>query len=90
MSTTIDETKVREINELLALETYQGMSDEEIQSIIDYRVQVGVNEFAKSYETQRGIIVMNELLEGQRQRYERTASMLESILTEVRASGEVS
>lgn len=31
---------VRDINTLLELDTYQGMSDAEIQSIIDYKVSV--------------------------------------------------
>ena len=34
----------RDINVLLSLDTYQGMTDEEIQSIIDYQVERAVRE----------------------------------------------
>ena len=34
----------RDINVLLSLDTYQGMTDEEIQSIIDYKVERAVRE----------------------------------------------
>lgn len=39
--TTNTENK-RNINELLALKTYQGMSDEEIDEVINYKVRVEV------------------------------------------------
>ena len=35
--TPVEVTQLRSIGELLSLPTYQGMSDEEIQSIIDFK-----------------------------------------------------
>lgn len=40
--TTENNDSPRDINVLLALDTYQGMTDEEIDMIIDYKVEVGV------------------------------------------------
>lgn len=34
---------VRDINILLSLDTYQGMSDEEIDLLIDYKIQVALD-----------------------------------------------
>lgn len=44
---------VRDIDVLLQLDTYQGMTDAEIQSIIDYKIA----------ETQRNTIVNAELMQ---------------------------
>ena len=35
---------VRDVNILLSLDTYQGMSDEEIDSIIEFKKQMSYNE----------------------------------------------
>lgn len=35
---------VRDINVLLSLDTYQGMTDEEIDSVIDYKIEQALNE----------------------------------------------
>ena len=40
--TTNTENK-RELNELLALKTYQGMSDEEIELVLNYKINQEVN-----------------------------------------------
>ena len=42
MTTEVNEP--RDINILLALETYQGMTDEEIESIISYKVNAAVSD----------------------------------------------
>lgn len=34
---------VRDINELLSLDTYQGMSDEEIDSVMQFKIQEALN-----------------------------------------------
>lgn len=36
-------TTIRSIDELLALSTYQGMTDEEIDSLIDYKINKAIN-----------------------------------------------
>lgn len=45
-----DDTPMRDINTLLALETYQGMTDEEIESIIYYRVDNAITELQIMYD----------------------------------------
>lgn len=54
--TTTDDTTTetqRSVGDLLELDTYQGMTDAEIQSLIDYWRQYGYNEgyVAKEIET---------------------------------------
>lgn len=49
---TESETEViepRPVHELLTLDTYQGMSDEEIQSLIDYYVRVKAHTLYNEY-----------------------------------------
>jgi hypothetical protein len=41
--TTENENTMRELGVLLALDTYQGMSDEEIDSIIKYKENIAYN-----------------------------------------------
>lgn len=71
---------VRDINVLLHESTYQGMSDAEIQAIIDYKVQCAItdtlNHSVDSFiqETQAF------LLEAVRQREQEAASVLKSTL----------
>jgi hypothetical protein len=43
MCTTTDE-KTRTIDELLALDTYQGMTDAEIETILDHKINQAVTE----------------------------------------------
>ncbi len=43
MCTTTDE-KTRTLDELLALDTYQGMTDAEIDVILDYKIKQAVTE----------------------------------------------
>lgn len=39
MCTTTDVNKPRQLRELLSLETYQGMTDEEIDIILEYKIE---------------------------------------------------
>lgn len=54
-----------DLNALLKAETYQGMTDEEINAIIDYKVEraEGRATISKDMEEQRAI--MNELMDAQ-------------------------
>ena len=45
-----DETPMRDINTLLALDTYQGMTDEEINELMYYRVETATAEWRNLYE----------------------------------------
>ena len=50
MCSTIDETyeqeAIRSIDTLLKLETYQGMTDAEIESLIQYRVDAAIRDYS--------------------------------------------
>ena len=45
-----DETPIRDINTLLALDTYQGMTDAEIEEVMYYRIDVATAELQNAYE----------------------------------------
>lgn len=51
-SETPQETEQRPVEKLLELSTYQGMSDAEIQSIIEYTLTTAINDidFAERYK----------------------------------------
>ena len=49
------ETAPRNINELLALNTYQGMTDEEIELIIEFRVRTKAYSYYTAYLAEEGI-----------------------------------
>lgn len=74
----------RDINELLALPTYQGMTDAEIELVISYRANQMMIERITNAEWQRGIQTQNEVIEVHRVACERGHSVLESILERVR------
>lgn len=69
MSTTTEEilipdedTKPRSVSQLLALDTYQGMTDEEIDSLINWKVQNEVTERWQLAEYNSLIQAQNEMI----------------------------
>lgn len=70
----------RSVSELLNLGTYQGMTDSEIQSIIDYKVDMAVsseeNRALREANAQAAMMVV----ELERQSCEESSAMLNSLL----------
>lgn len=71
---------VRDINVLLELDTYQGMSDAEIQSIIDYRVSVAVEEATNNAHIDEAATNGRELIHAHAQAVQASTNMLQSLL----------
>lgn len=73
---------VRDVPTLLGLDTYQGMSDEEIQSLIDYHVQTALES-----DTQRASIesiqaVTRAQTDAYRHMADDSHNMLQSVLSQ--------
>jgi hypothetical protein len=80
MTTENVEIKDRNINQLLALNTYQDMTDSEIETIINYKVNLLVKEELNSEHIKRETENANKKLDILRQSCEKSESMLKSIL----------
>ena len=76
MSTTID-NKERTIADLLRLPTYADMTDEEIDRIIDYKIELAVSSQELLYKKEAFEQVMLQHVETQRAACERSTKMLE-------------
>lgn len=85
-TSSVDETtettpKKRSVAELISLGTYQGMTDEEIQSIIDFEKNLAEQNGRIEALKQTDIVTMNEILESNRAAQQHSEEVLKSILT---------
>lgn len=69
----------REINELLSLGTYQGMTDEEIAEVVEYKAQQRYFEYLTDYHTQMQSISFQATLSVLESRARAADNMLESV-----------
>lgn len=79
---TIDNTSPREITELINLKTYQDMTDEEIEIIINYKVDVELRRRLSVGKEASIILEMEQLIAQNKESCDRAMSMLESTLRE--------
>jgi hypothetical protein len=79
MCTTTDE-KTRTIDELLALDTYQGMSDAEIDSILKYKIDHALADRERLARMVAEINLTEQLLEDNRRSAQQAHDMLQSII----------
>lgn len=70
----------RPINELLACDTYQGMSDSEIELIIEYRCDIAVRDTMANYEQTQLLTIAAQTIVNADEMYERARDVLESTL----------
>lgn len=85
-TSSVDETtettpKKRSVAELISLGTYQGMTDEEIQSIIDFEKNLAEQNGRIEALKQTDIVTMNEILESNRAAQQHSEEVLKSVLT---------
>lgn len=73
--------KKRSVAELISLGTYQGMTDEEIQSIIDFEKNLAEQNGRIEALKQTDIVTMNEILESNRAAQQHSEEVLKSVLT---------
>lgn len=74
------EVETRDINVLLSLETYQGMTDEEIDIILNYKIKQAITSqevlMRAAIETER----MNSMIETSRANAQRALDMIEYLI----------
>ena len=79
MCTTTDE-KTRTIDELLALDTYQGMTDAEIDVILDYKIKQAVTEREVLARIELQIQTAEQVIADNRRSAQEAHDMLQSIV----------
>lgn len=71
---------VRDVNVLLHLDTYQGMSDAEIQSIIDFKVDEAKRDARNELELETQFQETHALVAAREAHAQAAANMLESMM----------
>lgn len=70
----------RDIDTLLSLDTYQGMTDEEIESLIEYHKKVAAREARIEERNDAQLIANIQMQQAQLERVETAQRVLESML----------
>jgi hypothetical protein len=73
------ENEPRSINELLALDTYQGMTDAEIDLIIDYKVKLETTNAINLADISNRTQALNELVAQELENHNALVAMVQSI-----------
>lgn len=79
----------RPVQELLNLDTYQGMTDEEIQSLIDYYQQVGYDTALGTAQISIWSEAAQTIVDGSEAQHAELLSMVESIVNKPLTMQEV-
>lgn len=74
-------TQPRSIGELLSLTTYQGMSDEEINSIIDFKCDLARSDSVARAQQQTNLVAMNSMVELHTKALEESTRLYEGLLS---------
>lgn len=69
-----------DLNALLKAETYQGMTDEEIDAIIDYKVERAKSDATISKDMQAQQAIMKELMNAQAESGEKVRAAFQAAL----------
>lgn len=69
-----------DLNALLKAETYQGMTDEEINAIIDYKVERAKTDATISKDMEAHRAIMKELMNAQAESSAKARDMFRAIL----------
>lgn len=79
--TPVEVTQPRSIGELLSLPTYQGMSDEEIKTIIDFKCGLARSDSVARAQQQTNIVAMNSMVELHEKALEESKRLYEGLLS---------
>lgn len=79
--TPVEKVSPRSIGELLSLPTYQGMSDEEIRSIIDFKCDLARRDEITRTQQQANIVAMNSMVELHREALESSTRLYDRLLS---------
>ncbi len=85
----VAEQTQRTVQELLNLDTYQGMTDEEIQSLIDYYQQVGYDTALGTAQISIWSDAAQTIVDGSEAQHAELLSMVESIVNKPLTMQEV-
>jgi hypothetical protein len=77
--TTENTNTARDLNTLLNLDTYQGMTDEEIELVINYKIESKVREQIIEASKTLNTLKMEAILQQNIESSQRAMSMLQSI-----------
>ena len=69
-----------DLNALLKAETYQGMTDEEINAIIDYKVERAKTDATISKDMEKHQAIMKEIMYAQVESGEKVRAMFQTAL----------
>lgn len=69
-----------DLNALLKAETYQGMTDEEIDAIIDYKVERAKSDATISKDMEAHQVIMKELMGAQAESSAKVRAMFQAAL----------
>ena len=78
--TPVEATRPRSIGELLSIPTYQGMSDDEIQSIIDFKCDLARRDSISRAQQQTNLVAMNSMVELHAKSLEESTRLYEGLL----------
>lgn len=78
--TPVEQTGPRSIGELLSLPTYQGMSDEEIKTIIDFKCDLARSDSVARAQQQSNIVAMNSMVELHREALDASTRLYDRLL----------
>lgn len=78
---TTDDTVTRELSELLALDTYQGMTDAEIEIVIDFKVQQRVTDSINLADIENRSNALNELVAQELENQRSLSAMVQSLMS---------
>jgi len=78
---TTDDTSTRELSELLALGTYQGMTDAEIERVIDFKVQQRVTDSINLADIENRSSALNELVAQELENQRSLSAMVQSLMS---------
>jgi hypothetical protein len=78
--TPAEVTQPRSIGKLLSLTTYQGMSDEEIRSIIGFKCDLARRDEITRAQQQANIVAMNSMVELHAKALEESTRLYEGLL----------
>lgn len=81
MTTDGEERRDRSIGEILALASWDGLSDAEVRTLVDFKVSEAVLGAETRAAQAAAVVQMNELAETARQAKEETVSMLREMVS---------
>lgn len=78
---TTESDSPRDLNTLVSLGTYQGMTDEEIELVIDFKVQQRVTDSINLADIENRSSALNELVAQELENQQSLSAMVQSLMS---------